>query len=102
MVSIETIEILDLECVFAHETGVQIENNCPIDLNTSGLLARFQKSVIKDGCVIECLLMKFPADQYYCVYFCMLEEPAMVKPLKYSSEFFSIQLVTQAYFSRNA
>ena len=21
--------------------------------------------------------MKLPADQYYCVYFCMLEEPAM-------------------------
>ena len=38
------------------------------------------------------------ADQYYCVYFCMLEEPAIVKPLSYSSEFVSIldtQLVTQ-------
>ena len=29
--------------------------------------------------------MKLPADQYYCVYFCMLEEPAMFKPLSYSS-----------------
>ena len=24
--------------------------------------------------------MKLPADQYYFVYFCMLEEPAMFKP----------------------
>ena len=24
--------------------------------------------------------MKLPADQYYCVYFCTLEEPAIVKP----------------------
>ena len=31
--------------------------------------------------------MKLTADQYYYVYFCMLEEPAMFKPLSYSSEF---------------
>ena len=35
--------------------------------------------------------MKLPADQYYYVYFCMLEEPAMFKPLSYSSEFVSIR-----------
>ena len=35
--------------------------------------------------------MKLTADQYYYVYFCMLEEPAMFKPLSYSSEFFSIR-----------
>ena len=41
--------------------------------------------------VCECLLMKLTADQYYYVYFCMLEEPAMFKPLSYSSEFVSIR-----------
>ena len=35
--------------------------------------------------------MKLTADQYYYVYFCMLEEPAMFKPLSYSSEFVSIR-----------
>ena len=35
--------------------------------------------------------MKFTADQCYYVYFCMLEEPAMFKPLSYSSEFVSIR-----------
>ena len=34
--------------------------------------------------------MKLTADQYYYVYFCMFEEPAMFKPLSYSSEFVSI------------
>ena len=34
--------------------------------------------------------MKLTADQYYYVYFCMLEEPAMFKPLLYSLEFVSI------------
>ena len=34
--------------------------------------------------------MKLTADQYYYVYFCMLEEPAMFKLLSYSSEFVSI------------
>ena len=43
--------------------------------------------------------MKLTADQFYYVYFFMLEEPAMFKPLSYSSEFFSLncfQLITQA------
>ena len=35
--------------------------------------------------------MKLTADQYYCVYFCVFEEPAMFKPLSYSSEFVSIR-----------
>ena len=35
--------------------------------------------------------MKLTADQYYYVYFCILEEPAMFKPLSYSSEFVSIR-----------
>ena len=35
--------------------------------------------------------MKLPADQHYYVYFCMFEEPAMFKPLSYSSEFVSIR-----------
>ena len=35
--------------------------------------------------------MKLTADQYYYVYFCTLEEPAMFKPLSYSSEFVSIR-----------
>ena len=35
--------------------------------------------------------MKLTADQYYYVYFCLLEEPAMFKPLSYSSEFVSIR-----------
>ena len=35
--------------------------------------------------------MKLPADHYYFVYFCMLEEPAMFKPLSYSSVFVSIR-----------
>ena len=35
--------------------------------------------------------MKLTADLYYYVYFCMLEEPAMFKPLSYSSEFVSIR-----------
>ena len=35
--------------------------------------------------------MKLPADQFYYIYFCMLEEPAMFKPLSYSSEFVSIR-----------
>ena len=35
--------------------------------------------------------MKLTADQFYYVYFCMLEEPAMFKPLSYSSEFVSIR-----------
>ena len=35
--------------------------------------------------------MKLTADQYYYVHFCMLEEPAMFKPLSYSSEFVSIR-----------
>ena len=35
--------------------------------------------------------MKFTADQCYCVYFCVFEEPAMFKPLSYSSEFVSIR-----------
>ena len=35
--------------------------------------------------------MKFTVDQYYYVYFCMLEEPAMAKPHSYSSEFVSIR-----------
>ena len=35
--------------------------------------------------------MKLTADQYYYVYFCMFEEPAMFKPLSYSSEFVSIR-----------
>ena len=35
--------------------------------------------------------MKLTADQYYYVYFCILEEPAMSKPLSYSSEFVSIR-----------
>ena len=40
--------------------------------------------------VWECLLMKLTADQYYFVYFCMFEEPAMFKPLSYSSVFVSV------------
>ena len=40
--------------------------------------------------VWECLLMKLTADQYYYAYFSMLEEPAMLKPLSYLSEFVSI------------
>ena len=35
--------------------------------------------------------MKLPADQYYYAYFCMFEEPAIFKPLSYSSEFVSIR-----------
>ena len=35
--------------------------------------------------------MKLAADQYYYVYFCMFEEPAMFKTLSYSSEFVSIR-----------
>ena len=35
--------------------------------------------------------MKLTADQFCYVYFCMLEEPAMFKPLSYSSEFVSIR-----------
>ena len=35
--------------------------------------------------------MKLTADQYYYVYFCMFEEPAMFKPLSYSLEFVSIR-----------
>ena len=35
--------------------------------------------------------MKLNADQYYYVYFCMFKEPAMFKPLSYSSEFVSIR-----------
>ena len=35
--------------------------------------------------------MKSTADQYYCVYFCVFEEPAMFKPLSYSSVFVSIR-----------
>ena len=35
--------------------------------------------------------MKLTADQFYYVYFCMLQEPAMFKPLSYSSEFVSIR-----------
>ena len=35
--------------------------------------------------------MKLTADQYYNVYFCMLEEPAMFKPLSYSSVLVSIR-----------
>ena len=35
--------------------------------------------------------MKLTADQYYYVYFCTLEEPAMFKPLSYSSEFVIIR-----------
>ena len=35
--------------------------------------------------------MKFTADPYYYVYFCVFEEPAMFKPLSYSSEFVSIR-----------
>ena len=41
--------------------------------------------------VCEYLLMKLTADQYYYRYFCMFEEPAMFKPLSYSSEFVSIR-----------
>ena len=41
--------------------------------------------------VRECLLMKLTADPYYYVYFCVFEEPAMFKPLSYSSEFVSIR-----------
>ena len=61
-----------------------------IDINTSGLLARLQRALSKMAEVSECLLMKSTADQYYYVYFCMFEEPAMSKPLPYSSEFVSI------------
>ena len=35
--------------------------------------------------------MKLTADQLYYGYFCMLEEPAMFKPLSYSSSFVSIR-----------
>ena len=35
--------------------------------------------------------MKLTADPYYYVYFCAFEEPAMFKPLSYSSEFVSIR-----------
>ena len=35
--------------------------------------------------------MKLTAEQFYFVYFCMLEEPAMFKPLSYSSEFVIIR-----------
>ena len=35
--------------------------------------------------------MKLTADPYYYVYFCVFEEPAMLKPLSYSSEFVSIR-----------
>ena len=35
--------------------------------------------------------MKLAADQYCYVYFCMLEEPAIFKPLSYSLEFVSIR-----------
>ena len=35
--------------------------------------------------------MKLTADQYYYVYFCMFEDPAMFKPLSYSSEFVCIR-----------
>ena len=35
--------------------------------------------------------MKLTADLYCYVYFCMFEEPAMFKPLSYSSEFVSIR-----------
>ena len=35
--------------------------------------------------------MKLTANQYYYVYFCTLEEPAMFKSLSYSSEFVSIR-----------
>ena len=35
--------------------------------------------------------MKLTADQYYYVYFCMLEEPAMFMLLLCSSEFVSIR-----------
>ena len=35
--------------------------------------------------------MKLTADQFYYVYFCVFEEPAMFKPLSYSLEFVSIR-----------
>ena len=35
--------------------------------------------------------MKLTADPYYYVYFCVFEEPAMFKPLSYSSVFVSIR-----------
>ena len=60
-----------------------------IDIKTSGLLARLQRALSKMAEVWECLLMKLTADQYYFVYFCMLEEPAMFKSLSYSSVFVS-------------
>ena len=62
-----------------------------IDINTSGVPARLQRTLSKMAEVWECLLMKLTADQYYYVYFSMLEEPAMSKPLSYSSEFVSIR-----------
>ena len=62
-----------------------------IDINTSGLLARLQRALSKMAQVWECLLMKLTADQYYFVYFCMFEEPAMLQSLLYSSEFVSIR-----------
>ena len=43
--------------------------------------------------------MKLTADQYSYVYFSILKEPAMFKPLSYSSVFVSIgdfQVITQA------
>ena len=63
----------------------------PIDINTSGLLARLQRALSKMAGVWECLLMKLTADQFYFVYFCMFEEPAMFQPFSYSSEFVSIR-----------
>ena len=62
-----------------------------IDINTSGVLARLQRALSKMAEVWECLLMKLTANKYYVVFFCMFEEPAMFKPLSYSSKFVSIR-----------
>ena len=58
-----------------------------IDINTIARLRRVLKKMTE---IWEYLIIKLTADQYCYVHFRIFEEPAIFKPLSYSSEFVSV------------
>ena len=70
--------------------------NEPLTYKRTGLLDRPQKAWSQDGGYMRVFAHEVTYLPVLFVYFCMLEEPAMFKPLSYSSEFVSIRDVQLA------
>ena len=63
----------------------------PLTYKRTGLLDRLEKAWSQDGGNMRVFAHEVTCLPVLFVYFCMLEEPAMFKPLSYSSEFVSIR-----------